>query len=1854
MSSFDFVKLFRRRHKPKASFRLSPIETLEARITPTVTFDGTTTPGLLSVKLNAAGDAAVISQLASGDITVGGADTHILASSLSSGISVIDSGGGHANQSVTFNSSSGVGISLPTSGMITLTGIETLAVSSGTLKLAASDSVSTADFSTGSATVNAANPLANPLTITGQLKLSNSTGTLSGGTLVVAGTNIFNDAGTGANARTFTVSGGTLAFAGSAPTVNTVYASNFTPSNSGGLTQTNNFSYTPTPASGEGPWTFAPTGGEAGSPAWAVGGGAQSSSPMLTNNLSTTTFAFASSGPVTLNFLSMFQWLDVNGSQAFDFGMVQISVDGGAYAYLPKSAFTSGAYNLQVSNLASDDITPSLMGLDCFGGQSSSVTGADANGYLSSTANLGTFNSGDTLSVRFVAASDESFSDIHPNWTIGNVSITQVVQASGAFPNTNLVVPSSETLDLGTGSATFGSATVSSGATLSLKNGVFFTANTLAGSGNITGSGGAVTLTTGATNASSTFTGAITDGTGTLGLIKSGTGVLALGGTSASAFSGGVTIQKGTLRLIAASTGLPSAATVTLGTGVAGGILDLNGFNQTLGGLLDASGGVSRVVNSGTGTPTLTLSTSNSITVNAILGNTGQNSFGVTKSGIGTVLLSAANTFTGPVTVSGGILKLGSSTALGTSAGSKTTVANNASLDVNGQTVDPTEILSITGPGFGNIGAIENSSTVTGTVTQLVVSATTGASVGGVGTLVLTSSTSPSVTGSLTSSTVGTAFLLTKVGTGEFLTNVASAPDLTRISVNAGIYDAASAGALGSTTAGSVVVGSGGTLQYDGTFAFPAAVTLSVAGAGQGGIGAINKINGAATLSQAITFASSATIGSGTAGNKLTLAGSLVLPAVANVSFVGAGNIDVLNAFGNGSGTGTTNGAIMNGTGTVTLFGNDTYDGTTTITSGTLAIANAGALGSTIAGTVVSGSGTLALASGVTLTGEPLSLSGTGSAGNGGALSGLGGSTSYSGTITGSTVAGALFGIGASAGTLSVSGTIDEQNSAVDFAGLGNTVVNSTITTTVTPSTNNAVLQSGSGTVTLAGANTYIGPTLITSGMLVAANASALGAASAGTTVGFGATLDIAGSLDLSSEPLTIFGSGVDGVGALEATGGNSTVGNVLLSGSAAIGAGTSSNLTISGTLSMSPLASVTFTGAGNIAVPSGFGNGLPSPAAQFTETWYPGLEGSNNLTNPNTIPGYLTQMPTNTTALTSALGPFTAAQMIARAEASGNVAAVTAGLAASNNEFGAVWSGAITVGGTSSIPAGPVSFGTNSTNGSAIYVDLNQDGIFEPNELVVDNENGAGPTTATGTVNLSAGTYAVYIGYIEPSATGTMEARIAAGSTASFSAMATIDPSSAAQAGVWSSITNNVTLSGTGTVTFSGNNTYDGTTTINSGTLVVANSNALGLTSAGTLVGSGATLAFTGGISVGPETLTLLPSAASRVNTIVNLSGNNTFAGNIVQPTSASGFIGVSTSGSSALTLSGSVTLAGDTLSVGGAGSVLFNGNMSSTTTLSLTGGILGGSGTVGSVIDNGGIVNPGNPSSPGTLTVGNLTLGPLGVNLDLNNITSFDSVTATGPVNISGSTLALNVGSVAGEIYTILRVPGTSGGLTGTFTNLPTTGSTLTVGSQTFRINYAGGDGNDIDLIALSSSPLALVGTPVLNAGISYINSTLATNQHSMVESVVYSFSSNVSLSPSNFALTGINGTTVVPTVSVASSRGSTLWTVTFSGTGVNTMTHSIGDGEYQLILSGVPGLTSNTYDFFRLLGDMDGSGTVDSADLLTLNSTFLRSPSDPAYLGADDFDGSNTIDSADLLQFDSNFLHSVPLMSNGKLPN
>ena len=112
-------------------------------------------------------------------------------------------------------------------------------------------------------------------------------------------------------------------------------------------------------------------------------------------------------------------------------------------------------------------------------------------------------------------------------------------------------------------------------------------------------------------------------------------------------------------------------------------------------------------------------------------------------------------------------------------------------------------------------------------------------------------------------------------------------------------------------------------------------------------------------------------------------------------------------------------------------------------------------------------------------------------------------------------------------------------------------------------------------------------------------------------------------------------------------------------------------------------------------------------------------------------------------------------------------------------------------------------------------------------------------------------------------------------------------------------------------------------------------------------------------------------------------------------------------------------------------AGSLIVNGSINSSTVSVVGSGILGGSGTVGPVI-NKGVVNPGSPGASGILNVaGNLTLGPGTLVLDLAAAGS-DSINVpnlTSNVNIIGTTLSLNVGTITpGESFTILNVPGTN----------------------------------------------------------------------------------------------------------------------------------------------------------------------------------------------------------------------------------
>ena len=89
----------------------------------------------------------------------------------------------------------------------------------------------------------------------------------------------------------------------------------------------------------------------------------------------------------------------------------------------------------------------------------------------------------------------------------------------------------------------------------------------------------------------------------------------------------------------------------------------------------------------------------------------------IVKNGGGTLTLSSANSFTGPVTVNAGTLVVGNNSALGATNGS-TTIANGATLDVGNPTAGNNavnlgaELILVGGSGVGGNGAIVNNTGV--------------------------------------------------------------------------------------------------------------------------------------------------------------------------------------------------------------------------------------------------------------------------------------------------------------------------------------------------------------------------------------------------------------------------------------------------------------------------------------------------------------------------------------------------------------------------------------------------------------------------------------------------------------------------------------------------------------------------------------------------------------------------------------------------------------------------------------------------------------------------------------------------------------------------------------------------------------------------------------------------------------------------------------------------------------------------------------------------------------------------------------------------------------------------------------
>ena len=225
--------------------------------------------------------------------------------------------------------------------------------------------------------------------------------------------------------------------------------------------------------------------------------------------------------------------------------------------------------------------------------------------------------------------------------------------------------------------------------------------------------------------------------------------------------------------------------------------------------------------------------------------------------------------------------------------------------------------------------------------------------------------------------------------------------------------------------------------------------------------------------------------------------------------------------------------------------------------------------------------------------------------------------------------------------------------------------------------------------------------------------------------------------------------------------------------------------------------------------------------------------------------------------------------------------------------------------------------------------------------------------------------------------------------------------------------------------LTYAGND-YTGTTAINEGRVALANGNALGNDSGGTIVASGAQLLLTN-VVTGAEPLTIsgngLPSGSAIAGALRSL-GTNTYQGKITLGANAKIFGGSGTSLTVDVASGDAVDLSGNTLTIDGAGSLLIND------------GITGAGGLTkeGTGVTTFAGVN----TYTGTTTV---SLGTLVVsNVSLSATIANNSVAvAFASAPSAGTTYTVLPGALAGNSLVSPSVTGLGSGQTATLTNDP-----------------------------------------------------------------------------------------------------------------------------------------------------------------------------------------------------------------------
>ncbi|MDJ6407444.1 autotransporter-associated beta strand repeat-containing protein [Salmonella enterica] len=760
------------------------------------------------------------------------------------------------------------------------------------------------------------------------------------------------------------------------------------------------------------------------------------------------------------------------------------------------------------------------------------------------------------------------------------------------------------------------------------------------GTFNLTNADGSFAVNTVLENVDATLDPASATGWDGTSLIKQGAGTLIL--NAENTYTGGTTISGGTLvatNVDALGSGdVTDDATLELNTGgtfdnaISGSgqvvksgdeTLTLSGTNTYSGGTLISGGTLvaSNVEALGTGdvtdNATLEMNTGGDFINN--IGGTGR----VEKSGDDALTLSGSNTYTGGTTINDGTLIATSVDALGSGD-----VTNNAVLELNtgGDFINNIggtgrveksgdETLTLSGSNTytgGTLVATNVEALGTGDVTDnAVLELNTGGdfinNIGGTGRVeksgddTLTLSGSNSYTGgTLISGGTLVATNVDALGSGDVTNNAV-------LELNTGgTFDNAISGSGQVVKSGDETLtlsGSntytGGTTINDGTLI---ATSVDALGSGDVTDNAVLELNTGGDFDNAIS-GSGQVVKSG--DETLTLSGT---NSYTDGTLISGGTLVATNLEALGTGDVTNNATLelntggdfinnIGGTGrveksgdeTLTLSGSNTYTGGTLISGGTLVATNVEALGTGD----VTDNAVLELNTGGDFINN---IGGTGRVEKSGddTLT-LSGSNSYTG------------------GTLISGGTLVATN--VDALGSGDVTDNATLELNTGGTFDNAisgsgqVVKSGDETLTLSGANSYTGGTLISSGTLVANDVNALGTGD----VTDNAVLELNTGGDFDN---AISGSGQvvkSGDETLTLSGANSYTGGTLISGGTLVA--TSVEALGSGDVTDNAVLELNTGGTFDNAI-SGSGQVVKSGDKTLT------LSGANSYTGGTTISG--------------------------------------------------------------------------------------------------------------------------------------------------------------------------------------------------------------------------------------------------------------------------------------------------------------------------------------------------------------------------------------------------------------------------------------------------------------------------------------------------------------------------------------------------------------------------------------------------------------------------------------------------------